>query len=222
MPRKKYVKRPYRRRRKSRRRRSTAMLKSPMPNKFVTKLRYAELGLSVNPGAGLVAEYIFRANDCYDPNASGTGHQPRGFDQLMPMFNHFTVLGSKATFRVTNADDAAFYNVFLTLQGEDTTQLNPIDLLERSDVTTRLLGSKSDGAQITLSRAFSTKKFFSKTNVLDDTSLRGDVGNSPSELAYYHFGAVEADGAGDPGAIYFTVVIDYIVCFHEPNDLASS
>lgn len=223
MPRRKYVKRPYRKRRRRSRRRALVLHKSPMPLKFVTKLRYAELGLSVNPGAGLVAEYLFRANDVFDPNYSGTGHQPRGFDQLMPLYNHFTVLGSKATFRVSNDASDLSLTTFLTLQGEATTQLNPIDLMERMDVLTRqTAGKKTGGQNTTLIKGFSTKKFFSKSNVLDDTSLRGDVSSSPSEVAYYHFGVVSSDGVADPLAITFSVVIDYIVCFHEPNDVASS
>jgi len=223
MPRrKKYGKKSYKRRTYRKRSNRTALLKSPMPRKFVTKLRYAEHGLSVDPGAGLNGVYIFRANDLFDPNYSSTGHQPRGFDQLMPMYNHFTVLGSKATFHICNPADAAFYTTYLTLQGEPTIQLNPIDMLERQDVTTRQLGSKSTNAVTTMTKSFSTKKFFSRSNIMDDNDLRGDVGNSPAELAYYHFGAVEADGVGDPGPIYFTVIIDYIVAFHETNDVGSS
>lgn len=210
-------KRPYRKKRYA-----MTINKSPMPRKFVTKLRYAECGLSVNPGAGLVAEYLFRANDVYDPNQSFVGHQPRGFDQLMPLYNHFTVIGSKIKIQVTNITDAAFYTCFLTLQGEATAQLNPIDLMERQDVVTKTIGSKSADPMKTLTKTFSTKKFFSKSNVLDDTTLRGDASNSPSEQAYYHFGAVESDAAGDPGALYFNVIIDYIVAFHETNDVASS
>lgn len=218
----KYKRKRYKRKRRTRKR-GYAINKSPMPVKYVTKLRYAELGLSTNPGAGLVGQYIFRANDLYDPNYSGTGHQPRGFDQLMPLYNHFTVLGSKATLRISNDVSDLSLTAFLTLQGEPTTQLNPIDYMERMDVSTRqLAGKKTGGQNTTLSRAFSTKKFFSKTNVLDDTTLRGSVSGSPSEVAYYHFGVVSSDGSSDPLAITFSINIDYIVAFHEPNDVASS
>lgn len=214
-------KRPYRKRRRRRQAKYQVARTMPMPKKFVTTLRYAEHGLSVNPGAGLVADYMFRANDVFDPNYSGVGHQPRGFDQIMPLYNHFTVIGSRCKIQVTNTADAAFYTCFLALQGEPTVTLNPIDYMERQDVVTKTVGSKSADPMRTLTYNFSTKKFFSKSNVLDDTTLRGSAAASPSEVAYYHFGAVESDG-GDPGAIYFNIIIDYIVCFHETNDVASS
>lgn len=219
---------PYRRKKKvykkkKRGYRYPLVRKSPMPKRFLTKLRYAENGLSVNPGAGLVAEYIFRANDVYDPNQSGVGHQPRGFDQLMPLYNHFTVLGSRITIRASNQDNNDSVNCFLTLQGEATTQTNPIDLMERQDVRSLILGPKGAGpANGTLSYNFSAKRFFGPSQPMNDTTQRGSAAASPTEQAYYHFGCVALDGLTDVLAIPFSVVIDYIVMFHEPNDVASS
>lgn len=194
-----------------------------MPRRYMTKLRYAENGLSVNPGAGLVAEYIFRANDVFDPNQSGVGHQPRGFDQLMPLYNHFTVLGSKITVNVCNEGNNEAVACFLTLQGESTTQTNPIDLMERQDVRTITLAPKGGGdTSGRLVKTFSAKRFFGPSQPMDDTSQRGDVTQSPNEQAYYHFGAVALNGSTDIAAVPFNVVIDYIVMFHEPNDVSSS
>lgn len=219
---------PYRRRyrrkkRKYNRKRALVLKKSPMPRRYLTKLRYAENGLSVNPGGGLVAEYIFRANDCFDPNQSGVGHQPRGFDQLMPLYNHFTVLGSRITIHVSNEGNNESIACFLTLQGESTTQTNPIDLMERQDVKNIVLAPKGGGnTNGKLSYNFSAKRFFGPNQPMDDTSQRGDVTQSPSEQAYYHFGCVALNGSTDVAAIPFNVTIDYIVMFHEPNDVASS
>lgn len=54
-------------------------------------LRYHET-FTINPGlGGLPGYYVFRANSCYDPNFTGTGHQPRGFDQIMAMYTYLAV-----------------------------------------------------------------------------------------------------------------------------------
>lgn len=219
MPRryKRKKKRPYRKRQ------PLSLKKSPMPRRYMTKLRYAENGLSLDAGAGIVVPYIFSANDCYDPNYSGTGHQPRGFDQLMPLYNHFTVLGSKITVRFSNEANSQSVACYLTLQGENTTQTNPIDYMERQDVKTCTLAPQGGGSTNgTLTQTFSAKRFFGPSRVMDDTSQRGSAGGSPSERSYYHIGVVALNGSTDISYVPFSVVIDYIVMFHEPNDVASS
>ena len=70
---------------------------SPMPCSFATKLTYSS-NVSINPGAaGTPAAYVYRANGLYDPDLTGGGHQPRGYDQFTPMYNHWTVVGAKVT-----------------------------------------------------------------------------------------------------------------------------
>ncbi len=74
--------------RKYRRRRTTVQARSnkaPLPNSFYTKLRYTD-SLTVQHSFGNAGTYIFRANDCYDPDLTSTGHQPRGFDQFMSLY----------------------------------------------------------------------------------------------------------------------------------------
>ena len=38
-----------------------------------------------------------RLNSLFDPNLSGLGHQPRGFDQLMAVYEKYTVVAAKIT-----------------------------------------------------------------------------------------------------------------------------
>lgn len=54
-------------------------------------LRYHET-FQLNPGvAGSPSAYVFRANSCFDPNFTGTGHQPRGYDQIIAMYQYLAV-----------------------------------------------------------------------------------------------------------------------------------
>ncbi len=41
--------------------------------------------------------HVMRANSCFDPDLSGGGHQPLGFDQMMLLYNKYTVLHSNIT-----------------------------------------------------------------------------------------------------------------------------
>jgi len=54
-------------------------------------LRYHET-FNLNPGTGgTPGIYVFRSNSCFDPNFTGVGHQPRGFDQIMAMYQYLAV-----------------------------------------------------------------------------------------------------------------------------------
>ncbi len=76
-------------------------------------------------------------------------------------------------------------------------------------------GSKANAS---LSRSFSSKKFF---NNQSDHRLSGDAATNPLEQAY--FGVYVAGLLGvDSPAVACKVVIDYIVMLSEPRVLVSS
>lgn len=67
--------------------------KLAFPQQMKTKVRYVER-VDFQPTGSNVFQYQFRANNLRDPNVTGTGHQPRGFDQFMDVYNTYTVLGA--------------------------------------------------------------------------------------------------------------------------------
>ena len=58
-------------------------------------LKYYEAGINVTATTGLAGNHFFSANGCFDPNVTGTGHQPMGFDQMMLFYEQYTVVRSK-------------------------------------------------------------------------------------------------------------------------------
>lgn len=70
--------------------RTTSVL---VPDRYRTKLRYSALVRAASP-LGVPAAYTFRLNSLYDPDYTGTGAQPYGFDQLSAFYNNYCVTGS--------------------------------------------------------------------------------------------------------------------------------
>lgn len=62
----------------------------PLSDRFVTKLRYCDK-ISVPVTANILGDYSFRLNSLFDPDLTGTGHQPYGFDQLALFYNRYRV-----------------------------------------------------------------------------------------------------------------------------------
>lgn len=62
---------------------------------IVRKLRYVTK-ITLSPGGvATVRTHSFRGNSLYDPDSSGVGHQPLGFDQIMTLYRDYRVRGSK-------------------------------------------------------------------------------------------------------------------------------
>lgn len=61
---------------------TTARTLAPFPDSFITRFRYVEDFLQTSSVGANFNVWQWRMNSLYDPNVSGGGHQPRGFDQL--------------------------------------------------------------------------------------------------------------------------------------------
>lgn len=94
---KKGMKRSYRRRRQQRKGMKTTISTlgslNPIAPRYITKLKYAE-AVQVS-GIG-VRSYQWNLNSLFDPNRSGVGHQPYGFDNLcgpvgVALYNRYRV-----------------------------------------------------------------------------------------------------------------------------------
>jgi hypothetical protein len=78
------------RNRKPKPRAMRVMQTSPVPDRLVVNMKYCEsvlLSSTTSP-----ATYFFALNDIFDPNYTGTGHQPLGHDQWAAFYDQFRVL----------------------------------------------------------------------------------------------------------------------------------
>ncbi len=71
---------------------SAGMPKPLLPNSTVARLHYTRFGNYVEAAAGGSYMYDYRITDLYDPDYTGTGNQPVGFDQFTAMYGRFRVL----------------------------------------------------------------------------------------------------------------------------------
>lgn len=190
-------------------------------------MRYADVIL-LNASATSTAHYTFSANGMYDPNVTGTGHQPNGFDQLMGFFNHYTVVDStiRVAFAPTTGSNIVpgFWDVLLT---DDATLsvATPEDLMESREGTgmAYLVGSERGyiGQSKAITRKFNAKRFFAKSSIVGDALYRGNASSNPTEQAF--FTIVHADVFGnDPAPTSFSVVIDYLAVLTEPKPQLAS
>lgn len=198
----------------------------PIPNSKLVRLRYVET-ISINATTGLAGTYKFKANDIFDPNNTGAGHQPYGHDELASMYINYTVIGSKCTakfFSGSNSIALSAANVGILLKDEVTTESNTTLWMERPKSRFKTIANNSGGSAVaTMSKNFSAKKFFDVRDLKDSQDRLGaSFGTSPTDSAYFHIIVAPANTAIDLADMYITVVIDYLVICSKPKELIQS
>lgn len=84
-------------------------MKTPWPTRTVTRLDYTDQ-FDVVCTSGVLSVYSFNSNSVYDPDQTGTGHQPLGFDQYAAQYNRYRVL--RMDYDVTFGNPAVSYSSF--------------------------------------------------------------------------------------------------------------
>lgn len=187
------------------------------------KLRYHET-ITIDPSIGAAGTYTFSANGMYDPNISGVGHQPYGFDQLCALYNHYYVMGAKI--RITAVTTNAYYIMGVKLCDSNT--LNsavPDYIMEQPGFKKRIIGNNSGAVAPSIVQTFSTRKFFklkSKAFVLADDTLSGSASANPAEQAFFVIVLQPAVSSQDVSIATFQVTVDYVATFVGPKELVAS
>ena len=193
----------------------------PFPRTTTRKLKYVEsFGLDSSTASAL-ATYVFSCNGLYDPNITGTGHQPYGFDQLMALYNHYEVLSSKI--KITIADSNATNSIGLICRVDANGNLNTSNLqliMEQPD-TKKVIFNPAEAHRTILRHSWNQRKFFGKRKAGDE-ALCGTGGNNPAESSFYIIGLASVDPNANAPNMYLTVEIDYVARFFEPQELSSS
>ncbi len=215
-----------RRRRRSKRARKSKRVSRPFSrvlfgNRLPVKMRYFT-STTLDPGASqLVANNVYSANGIWDADVTGGAFgQPRGFDQLVAMYDHYTVIGSRISVKFTPA--AATVNptiVGIQLKDRASTTTSLKDIMESRNRRSHYM--KVDGGT-TVSKIFSARKFLGRPHPLSEDDLRGSSTSNPAEQAYFHVWCTSAGTGVDSGVININVTIDYSVVFTEPSLPAAS
>jgi len=230
MPRRRFRKRNYRRRRRYGKK-SNSWLKStgtglvrssPLPKTFKLRTRYVSTTISIDVGVGGIAEtHVFSANGLYDPDITGVGHQPLGFDQFMDMYDHYTVIGSRLKATLTNTDDTQNTRVYLSLKDKAATSSDLEQILENGLTRWISLGPNgTDSATRTITMNCNPSKFLGQ-KVMASTDCKGSSGTNPTEGVFYHL-TVAPVLAQDPSSVRALVEIEYIAILTEPTQLSTS
>lgn len=197
--------------------RSTATgIKPGFPNQRVVDLTYAQFG-TLTSGTGGSTKQAFRLNSAFDPDFSGVGSQPTGFDQWSLLYNHYVVEKSTIVALIDGYSAAPLVaGIYVSDDStipSDASELIALgadySLVSNGTVPTKFVTSVNVG------------RFFGRHDVAADSELRATTGANPTEQV---FGTLFFQGIDRLTALSvgWSVKIIYTVRFMEPRDLNPS
>lgn len=183
--------------------------------------RYVESFIAWGSSAGSLFTYNLSCNNLYDPNTTGTGHQPYYYDQMSALYDHWTVVKSHIIVKMTPYSQNG-QATFVTLFINDDTTVTPssIDTLAEVGRNYKVVPLTSAGVT-TLKSSWNGYKAFGK-NILNNSLYRGESSGTPPSEQQYWTVAMQSAGASVSQSFAVSVTIEYEVEWNELKDIAGS
>jgi hypothetical protein len=194
-----------------------------MPSQFRTKLGFCDhTSLDVST-ANLAAQQAFRLNSLYDPDYSGTGTQPTGFDELMAIYTRYRVLTAKVKVMVMSSLSSPIveFACYPSISATPVSVTSPNRLVPIRYANFTVLGHSQPLATVE-ETVFSMADMFGVTRqaILDEQSYTGNASTNPSSAAYLHCEAMARTSSSQTVQLY--VAIEFDVIFEELKALNES
>jgi len=195
-------------------------------------LRYSQQ-VQLDPTTG-VAVQQFRMNSLHDPDYTGTGHQPMGYDQLCPaLYQQWWVTASKITIDAVFLTDAASiasvginrceFAFFAT--ANDTTVPTTVDqMLENHNCKFHHLSGYQNRGRMEIALYHPPYFGVSEKQYIADDNYGGAAGSNPTRWVVGNLAACSGYQGSDTtlGAVEFQVMIEFDAIFMAPVVLGSS
>lgn len=190
----------------------------PFAQRYITKMKYSEaIYLS---GTGPLA-YRWSLNSLYDPNFSGIGHQPYGFDQLSVLYNRYRVIA--CSYVISGAPINNTYQRIAALPSNE--QVNALTLSEMCENPKCRFITQAPSAALKLL----TGKIYlpslvgrNKAQYMADDRYQAQTNASPSELALLNVFMQDMSDGASTIQTAFNITLEYTVEFFDVKPLAQS
>lgn len=202
---------------------------SPFAQRYITKMKYAEIRTVAGPIGGGLVQYNWNLNSIYDPNLSGIGHQPYGYDQLADLYNRYRVFRVDYAISAYNTDGSINYSVIAALPANEqiTGALGVSEIMENPRA--KYITQAPNAALKVLKGSISLPSLVgrSKAQYLADDRYQAQWGASPAEQAVLNVMAGTIAGSGGNGGSATNTMnlsislVYHVECFDVKNQIQS-
>lgn len=183
---------------------------------YACKLNYYDVA-TISTGAGSAGTRVYCTNGLYDPDITGTGHQPMPFDQLMLSFEHYVVTRATMTVNFKNTATTTSQSVAISLNAGTTPVTAYATLAENGILVRDRIGQYPYGDSIaSLTLPCDVAKFGAVRNLLDNPSYEGTIAANPTESSYFHISVWNPDSVSSTDCLV-EIFIVFEAVFREPR-----
>lgn len=172
---------------------------------------------------GALAYYLFSANGLYDPDITSTGGQPLYFDQLSPIYDHYTVMASRIKVLFSVQGSIAGPQVYCALGKDDDINTNYTgisDFISDDNSSWGLTGGVANNP-LRLKASFDARKTYGIKDIPGDSTMSGGAASNPAEQTYYRIAVQEAQFSNTAN-VNLCVEIEYDTVWRERKDVPLS
>jgi hypothetical protein len=185
-----------------------------LPAVFRMPMRYVE-SVTIVAATGSLGIYQWRTNSLFDPNFTGTGHQPYGFDQMKTYYASYLVTSSKISVEcLSSAAVVCLAGVFTS--AESSTGVTTADgMMEPGKGQGGLLYSNS-------TRGFETKWSLASIADHDPADYSALITASPANSDFFTVFVQDAYALAGSATVFCTAAIEYNVVWKDPVTFSTS
>jgi len=190
----------------------------PFANRYICKMKYATT-VSTN----LSGQYVMNLNSLFDPDRTGIGHQPYGFDSLAFIYNRYRVISCGWRIQTPMSSTGVPLTVGCIASNDPSiTWLDVGTMMEnpRAKYITQNPGAPAT----TLSGKVYLPKLVGRTKAqyMADDSYQAAVSASPSEAALLYLASFASSNGNFAPGFPLQVVLEYTVEWFDSKHLLQS
>lgn len=198
---------------------NVVLSRGPIAPRTIVKLKYHEDWVS----PGTVYDHVWNLNSIFDPNRTGTGHQPYGHDQYLTFYNRYRVFAVSYNLSISALGADENYKVSVGPSNDASTYTNPSLAAETPGFYTRVV---SNAQPIIMKGKYSLPNItgVTKTQYKTDDRFQSQFGASPTELIVMHVVAssIGSDAAPAANKLGYSLNLVYHCELFDPNTLGQS
>jgi hypothetical protein len=190
-------------------------LQQQVPDTTLIKMVYSDY--RVLAAAAFQASYVYKINSCFDPDFSGVGGQPAGFDQWKTLYQQYRVMACDVKVHCCALAGAALCTVTPSTSSTVSSSADEQIGLRRARGALANVGGQvaKMNSLVRMSDIFGVPD----SSVLDNDNYAGAVTSSPNSAVYAR---VECETSGATDSVMVWVVLTMYTRFEKPVDTQDS